>query len=114
MRRIRTCPIAGLLTVLSLAHAQDWEADARAFGQILLSQPGHIQSEDRWRGELSQAALEIIQKMQQAEKEVKFSFLGDEVVYQNKTLKELRDWEWSERFTNSGIQRLEFVDEVLR
>jgi HD-GYP domain-containing protein (c-di-GMP phosphodiesterase class II) len=58
------------------------------------------------------AALEIIQKLQATDGEVKFSFLGDEVVYQNKTLKELRDWEWSERFTRAGIQRLEFVAEV--
>ena len=57
-------------------------------------------------------ALELIQKLQQTEGTVKFSFLGDEVVYQNKTLKEMRDWEWSDRFTRAGIQRLEFVDVV--
>jgi HD-GYP domain-containing protein (c-di-GMP phosphodiesterase class II) len=61
------------------------------------------------RAKSTAAALEIIQKLQQADGEVKFSFLGEEVVYQNKTLKELRDWDWSERFTRAGIQRLEFV-----
>ena len=64
------------------------------------------------RAKSTASALEIIQKLQQAEGEVKFSFLGEEVVYQNKTLKELRDWEWSERFTKAGIQRMEFVDAV--
>jgi HD-GYP domain-containing protein (c-di-GMP phosphodiesterase class II) len=66
------------------------------------------------RAKANGAALEIIQKLQQQEKEVKFSFLGEEVIYQNKTLKELRDWEWSDRFTKAGIQRLEFVDEVTK
>jgi len=64
------------------------------------------------RAKATQQALEIIQKLQQAEGEVKFSFLGEEVVYQNKSLKELRDWDWSERFTKAGIQRIEFIDAV--
>jgi HD-GYP domain-containing protein (c-di-GMP phosphodiesterase class II) len=66
------------------------------------------------RAKSSAMALEIIQKLQQTEKEVKYSFLGDEVIYQNKTLKELRDWEWSERFTRAGIQRMEFIDAVTK
>jgi hypothetical protein len=66
------------------------------------------------RAKANGAALEIIQKLQKQENEVKFSFLGEEVIYQNKTLKELRDWEWSDRFTKGGIQRLEFVDAVTK
>jgi hypothetical protein len=66
------------------------------------------------RAKANGAALEIIQKLQKQENEVKFSFLGEEVIYQNKTLKELRDWEWSDRFTKAGIQRLEFVDAVTK
>jgi len=35
-------------------------------------------------------------------------------VFQNKTLRELKDWGWSDRFTTAGIQRMEFVCEVIR
>jgi HD-GYP domain-containing protein (c-di-GMP phosphodiesterase class II) len=84
-----------------------------AFGKSLaamaLYAPGHPA-----RAKANGAALEIIQKLQKQENEVKFSFLGEEVIYQNKTLKELRDWEWSDRFTKAGIQRLEFVDAVTK
>jgi HD-GYP domain-containing protein (c-di-GMP phosphodiesterase class II) len=66
------------------------------------------------RAKANGAALDIIQKLQKQENEVKFSFLGEEVIYQNKTLKELRDWEWSDRFSKAGIQRLEFVDVVTK
>ena len=36
-----------------------------------------------------------------------FSFLGHEVVYGQRVLRELRDWEWSARFANAGVQRVE-------
>ncbi len=84
-----------------------------AFGKTLAAMALYSPSHPA-REKSANLALEIIQKLQRAEKEVKYSFLGDEVVYQNKTLKELRDWEWSERFTRNGIQRLEFVDEVTK
>ena len=37
-----------------------------------------------------------------------FSFLGDEVVYGTRPLRELRDWEWSKRLAGIGVQRLQF------
>jgi putative nucleotidyltransferase with HDIG domain len=43
-----------------------------------------------------------------------FSFLGDEVIYRNTSIRELRDWEWSKRFPVIGVQRLEFDPEVSR
>jgi putative nucleotidyltransferase with HDIG domain len=43
-----------------------------------------------------------------------FSFLGDEVVYGKTSLRELRDWEWSQRLSTMGIQRLEFDADVTR
>ena len=54
-----------------------------------------------------------------------FSFLGDEVVYRNTPLRELREWGWSRKLSDVGVQRLifdktttrdeleDFVDEVL-
>ena len=43
-----------------------------------------------------------------------FSFLGEEVVYGKTSIRELRDWEWSRRFSSMGIQRLEFEPDVTR
>lgn len=43
-----------------------------------------------------------------------FSFLGDEVVYGDRPMRELREWEWSERLSDVGIQRLQFDDTATR
>lgn len=43
-----------------------------------------------------------------------FSFLGDEVVYGNMPLREMRGWEWSARLAEVGVQRLQFDHEVSR
>lgn len=43
-----------------------------------------------------------------------FSFLGDEVVYGDKPLRDLRDWEWSRRLAGIGIQRLQFQPNTSR
>ncbi|MFQ6045107.1 MAG: HD-GYP domain-containing protein [Gemmatimonadales bacterium] len=37
-----------------------------------------------------------------------FSFLGDEVVYGTRPLRELRDWDWGVRLAGIGVQRLQF------
>jgi HD-GYP domain-containing protein (c-di-GMP phosphodiesterase class II) len=44
----------------------------------------------------------------------RFSFLASDVIYNANTLRELRDWEWSSRFSDVGIQRLEFSNSVTR
>jgi putative nucleotidyltransferase with HDIG domain len=41
-----------------------------------------------------------------------FSFLGQDLIYGVQALRELRDWDWSPRFTNAGVQRMEFPPEV--
>jgi putative nucleotidyltransferase with HDIG domain len=43
-----------------------------------------------------------------------FSFLGDEVIYGNHPLREMRGWEWSARLADVGVQRLQFDNEVDR
>src|ERR1700719_3017867 len=48
------------------------------------------------RARSSQLAFEAIQELQRSERVLRFSFLGDEIVFQNRHLRELRDWEWSE------------------
>jgi putative nucleotidyltransferase with HDIG domain len=43
-----------------------------------------------------------------------FSFLGDEVVYGTRPLRELRDWDWGKRLSNVAIQRLQFDETATR
>ena len=43
-----------------------------------------------------------------------FTFLGDEVIFGRQPLRDLRNWDWSARFAEAGIQRLEFEDRVSR
>jgi putative nucleotidyltransferase with HDIG domain len=43
-----------------------------------------------------------------------FSFLGEETVYGQLSLRDLRDWEWATRLGDAGIQRLEFEPDVTR
>ena len=43
-----------------------------------------------------------------------FTFLGDEVIFGRLPLREMRDWGWSNRLAEVGIQRLEFADHVTR
>jgi putative nucleotidyltransferase with HDIG domain len=43
-----------------------------------------------------------------------FTFLGDEIVFGNLPLRELKAWDWSRRLAQAGIQRLEFAEPVGR
>jgi putative nucleotidyltransferase with HDIG domain len=43
-----------------------------------------------------------------------FTFLGDEVVFGQIPLRELKAWDWGQRLAQAGIQRLEFEDKVGR
>jgi putative nucleotidyltransferase with HDIG domain len=43
-----------------------------------------------------------------------FTFLGDEVIFGRLPLREMREWGWSNRLAEAGIQRLEFADDVTR
>jgi putative nucleotidyltransferase with HDIG domain len=37
-----------------------------------------------------------------------FSFLGDEVVYAQRALRDLEQWDWARKLSSAGVQRLEF------
>jgi putative nucleotidyltransferase with HDIG domain len=41
-----------------------------------------------------------------------FSFLGDEVVYAQRALRDLEQWDWARKLSAAGIQRLEFQRSV--
>jgi putative nucleotidyltransferase with HDIG domain len=43
-----------------------------------------------------------------------FSFLGDDVIYNDMPLRDMRGWDWSRRLAELGVQRLQFDDTVTR
>jgi putative nucleotidyltransferase with HDIG domain len=55
-----------------------------------------------------------LRDLQADEPKPQFSFLGEETVYGQLSLRELRDWEWAIRLADAGIQRLEFEPDVTR
>ncbi len=55
-----------------------------------------------------------LQRLCQEDVTPRFSFLASDVIYNANTLRELRDWEWSVRLADVGIQRLEFANSVTR
>ena len=59
-------------------------------------------------------AYQQIQDLQGDTARPLFTFLGDEVVFGNIPLRELKAWDWGKRLAEAGIQRLEFDDRVSR
>lgn len=55
-----------------------------------------------------------LRDLQASDPKPQFSFLGEETVYGQISLRDLRDWEWAARLGDAGIQRLEFEPDVTR
>ena len=53
-------------------------------------------------------AFEHLESLQRHDPYARFSFLGAEVIYGERGLRELREWEWGGRLAAAGIQRIEF------
>ena len=60
------------------------------------------------------ASYRILRDLQAHDAKPEFSFLGDEVVYGQRPLREMREWEWAARLAAAGVQRLEFAADVSR
>lgn len=82
---------------------------AQALSGMMLYREGHPQRE---RG--IDAAYQELRDLQVDTARPLFTFLGDEIVYGNLPLRELKTWDWSRRLADAGIQRLEFEDQVSR
>ena len=59
-------------------------------------------------------AFEHLQSLQRHDPFARFSFLGAEVVYGDRALRDLREWEWGGRLAAAGIQRIELQPGVTR
>ena len=59
-------------------------------------------------------SFEALRELQKDDPKPQFSFLGEETVYGQLSLRDLREWEWAMRLGDAGIQRLEFEPTVTR
>jgi len=84
-------------------------AFAQALSTMSLYPDGHPAREG-----IIDAAYEGLRAVQKMDRRAAFSFLGDEVVLGQRPLRELRGWDWSQRLSAAGIQRLQFESEVTR
>jgi len=91
--------------------------EPQRFLQVLaqaLSTMGLYKSGHPARERVMDRAFALLQELQTEEAHPDFSFLGDEVIFGKLSVPELRDWDWSRRFVEIGVQRLEFEPEVTR
>ena len=84
-------------------------AFAQALSTMALYADGHPARE-----RAIEKSLQRLRDLQVSDPRPEFSFLGEETVYRNVSMREMRDWEWAGRLANAGVQRLEFEAEVTR
>ena len=84
-------------------------AFAQALSTMTLYPEGHPA-----RGRVVDAAYEQLVALQRDDPNLQFSFLGHEVVHGRVAVREMKEWDWSARLANAGIQRLEFQETVSR
>src|SRR3977135_2366023 len=59
-------------------------------------------------------SYQCLRDLQQYDPHPRFSFLGEETIYQETALRELGDWEWGTRLAQPGVQRMELDADVTR
>ncbi len=82
---------------------------AQALAKMSLYAEGHPA-----RARAADASFELLRELQRSDPLPAFSFLGREVIYNQRSMRELSDWDWSERLSSCGVQRLEFEGKIER
>jgi putative nucleotidyltransferase with HDIG domain len=82
---------------------------AQALSTMTLYPDGHPA-----RSRVVDAAYDQLVSLQRASPRLEFSFLGHEVIFGRVALRDMKDWDWSARLSNAGVQRLEFPEVVSR
>jgi putative nucleotidyltransferase with HDIG domain len=59
-------------------------------------------------------AYEQLVALQRHDPTARFSFLGAEVIYGERAVRELREWDWGARLAAAGIQRIELLPGISR
>lgn len=87
-----------------MTHAADFlNTFAQAISALSLYPEGH-RSRERALDQVHRKLGDLLAE----DASPNFSFVGGEVVYGNRPLRELRDWDWSQRLAGVGIERLQF------
>lgn len=84
-----------------------------ALGQALSAMTLYEERHPACQRALDVAYQELVD-LQSRDPQPVFTFLGDEILYGNRPLRELKSWEWSPRLAGAGIQRLTFEHAVNR
>ena len=84
-------------------------AFAQALSTMTLYPEGHPA-----RGRVIDAAYDQLIALQRDDPNLQFSFLGHEVIHGRVAVREMKEWDWSARLANAGVQRLEFPEAVSR
>ena len=79
----------------------------QALAKMTLYAEGHPS-----RAHAAQTSFELLRQLQRTDPRPVFSFVGREAVFQRSVLRELGDWDWAERLSAAGVQRLEFEADV--
>jgi|GEM_PF-193284 len=82
---------------------------AQALAAMALYKEGHPARE-----RAVDTAYERLLDLRASDSRPLFTFLGDEVLYGQRPLREFHGWDWSARLSDAGVQRLEFAEEVSR
>jgi putative nucleotidyltransferase with HDIG domain len=82
---------------------------AQALSTMALYKDGHPARE-----KAIDNAFEHVTALQKHDPFARFSFLGAEVIYGERALREMREWEWGARLAAAGIQRIELQPGVTR
>jgi putative nucleotidyltransferase with HDIG domain len=82
---------------------------AQALATMSLYKPGHPARE-----RALDAAHDRLQELQARKPLAQFTFLGEEIVFDQRPLRDLKGWSWGTRFAGIGLQRLELTGPVER
>jgi putative nucleotidyltransferase with HDIG domain len=58
------------------------------------------------------AAFQALSDLQDRDPTPRFTFVGSDIVFGSRPLRELRQWEWGTRLAQAGVQRLELMERV--
>ena len=81
---------------------------AQALAKMSLYADGHPT-----RARAAAASFAQLRELQKVDATPRFSFLGPAVVYGDRAIRELADWDWSAKLSAAGIQRIEFPESVV-
>jgi HD-GYP domain-containing protein (c-di-GMP phosphodiesterase class II) len=60
------------------------------------------------RARASDESFAQLRRLQRSDPSPSFSFIGREVIYQRRTLRGMSEWDWAERLSAAGVQRVDF------